>query len=60
MLDELIRFAEELYKKDKVAGTELGKIIQDIGKQVLLHNALVKEMKATIKKLESEKKRRMH
>jgi hypothetical protein len=60
MLDELIKFAEELYKKDKAAGIELGKIIQKIGQQVLLHNALVKEMKGRIKKLETEKKRRTH
>ena len=58
MLDQLIKFAEELYKKDKEMGIRLGKIIQDIGAHIVKQNMLTKEMNDKIRKLENKLKKR--
>ena len=60
MLDQLIKFAEELYKKDKEMGMRLGKIIQEIGAQIVKQNKITKEMHDKIKQLETKLKKRMH
>jgi hypothetical protein len=61
MLQELIDLAEEIYAKDKNTGVRLGRLIQEVGKELRYMDSRCKEfydakvrLENRVKKLETE------
>lgn len=61
MLQELIDLAEEIYAKDKDAGVRLGRLIQEVGKELRYMDSRCKEfydakvrLENRVKKLEAD------
>jgi hypothetical protein len=57
MLQELIDLAEEIYAKDKNTGIRLGKLIQEVGKELRYMDSRCKEFYDAKVRLENRVKR---
>ena len=57
MFQELIELAEEIYAKDKNTGVRLGKLIQEVGKELRYMDSRCKEFYDAKIRLENRVKR---